>query len=73
MYYAAKSLELLGMFMVAVGFIIHYPRLMDPRLLIAGMICFGSGWAIEKYVLKYNPGAAKVIKKNDFFQLIEFL
>ena len=52
MYYAAKSLELLGMFMVAVGFIIHYPRLMDPRLLIAGIICFGSGWAIEKYVLK---------------------
>ena len=51
MYYIAKGLELLGMFIIAVGFIIKYPKLMDPKLLLAGIICFGSGWIIEKYIL----------------------
>jgi len=51
LYYAAKSLELLGIFIIAVGFIIKYPGLMDPKLLLAGIICFGSGWVIEKYIL----------------------
>ncbi|MDP6170506.1 MAG: hypothetical protein QF780_10895 [Candidatus Marinimicrobia bacterium] len=52
MYHAAKALELLGMFMIAVGFVVKFPKLMDPRLLLAGIICFGSGWIIEKYILK---------------------
>jgi|TARA_B100000959_G_scaffold16302_1_gene15951 hypothetical protein len=51
-YHAAKALELLGMFMIAVGFVVKFPKLMDPRLLLAGIICFGSGWIIEKYILK---------------------
>tara|TARA_B100000214_G_C23435117_1_gene386605 strand:+ start:100 stop:258 length:159 start_codon:yes stop_codon:yes gene_type:complete len=51
MYYAAKGLELLGMFMIAVGFIIKFPKLMNPKLLLAGIICFGAGWLIEKYIL----------------------
>ena len=52
MYYAAKGLELLGMFMLAVGFVVKFPKLMDPKLLFAGVVFFGSGWAIEKYILK---------------------
>jgi|TARA_B100001250_G_scaffold167144_1_gene143890 hypothetical protein len=52
MYYAAKSLELLGMFMIAVGFVIKFPKLMDPKLLLGGIICFGAGWVIENYILK---------------------
>tara|TARA_Y100001970_G_scaffold229002_1_gene283938 strand:- start:1618 stop:1776 length:159 start_codon:yes stop_codon:yes gene_type:complete len=52
MYYAAKGLELLGMFMLAVGFVVKFPKLMDPKLLFAGIVLFGSGWAIEKYILK---------------------
>ena len=51
MYYVAKALELLGMFIIAVGFIIKYPGLMDTKLLLSGIICFGSGWVIEKYIL----------------------
>ena len=51
MYYVAKALELLGMFIIAVGFIINYPGRMDPKLLLSGIICFGSGWVIEKYIL----------------------
>jgi|TARA_B110000014_G_C20055548_1_gene549352 hypothetical protein len=52
MYYAAKGLELLGMTMIGIGFIIKFPSLMDPKLLLAGIICFGSGWVIENYILK---------------------
>ena len=52
MYYAAKALELLGMFMIAVGFVIKFPGLMDPKILTGGLICFGSGWLIEKYILR---------------------
>ena len=50
MYYAAKALELLGISMIAVGFIIKYPKLMDPKLLLGALICFGAGWVIEKSV-----------------------
>tara|TARA_B100001093_G_C26802783_1_gene1004178 strand:+ start:830 stop:988 length:159 start_codon:yes stop_codon:yes gene_type:complete len=52
MYYAAKALELLGISMIAVGFIIKYPKLMDPKLLLGALICFGAGWVIEKYILQ---------------------
>ena len=52
MYYAAKALELLGMFMIAVGFVVKFPSLMDPKLLLGCLICFVAGWAIEKYILK---------------------
>ena len=42
MYYAAKGLELLGMSMIAVGFIVKFPKLMDPKLLLGAIICFGT-------------------------------
>ena len=41
-----------NMTMIAVGFIIKFPSLMDPKLLLGGIICFVSGWSIEKYILK---------------------
>ena len=40
MYYAAKALELLGMTIIGVGFILKFPGLMSPKLLLAGIICF---------------------------------
>ena len=51
MYYAAKGLEILGMTVIGVGFVIKFPKLMDPKLLLAGIVCFVVGWAIEKYIL----------------------
>ena len=48
----AKLLQLLGLFSILIGFIIKYPKLMDPKLLLAAIIIFGSGMAIEKYLLK---------------------
>ena len=52
MYYAAKGLDLLGMVMIGIRFIIKFPALMAPKMLLAGVICFGAGWVIEKYILK---------------------
>jgi|TARA_B100001971_G_C17846505_1_gene361250 hypothetical protein len=52
MYYAAKGLELLGIAIIAIDFIIKFPKLMDPKMLLAGIICFGAGWVTEKYILK---------------------
>ncbi len=52
MYYGAKGLELLGMTMIGVGFIVKFPRLMDPKLLLAGIVFFVAGWVIEKYILQ---------------------
>ena len=51
MYYAAKGLEILGMTVIGVGFVIKFPKLMDPKLLLAGIVCFVVWWAIEKYIL----------------------
>jgi hypothetical protein len=48
----AKSLQLLGIFSIIIGVIIKYPGLMDPKLFLAALIIFGSGMAVEKYLLK---------------------
>jgi len=48
----AKSLQLLGIFSILIGFIIKYPKLMDPKLFLTSLIIFGCGMAIEKYILK---------------------
>ena len=48
----AKSLQILGIISIMIGFIIKYPKLMDPKLLLGAIIIFGSGMAIEKFLLK---------------------
>ena len=45
----ANTLQLLGMFSIPIGVVVKYPKLMDPKLLLAAVIIFGSGMAIEKY------------------------
>ena len=48
----AKSLQLLGILSIFIGVTIKYPKLKDPKLLLASLIIFGTGMAIEKYLLK---------------------
>ncbi|MCS5623242.1 MAG: hypothetical protein NZ735_04710 [Candidatus Marinimicrobia bacterium] len=48
----AKSLQLLGICSILIGVVVKYPKLMDPKLFLAALIIFGSGIAIEKYLLK---------------------
>tara|TARA_X000000368_G_C22402911_1_gene438290 strand:+ start:252 stop:401 length:150 start_codon:yes stop_codon:yes gene_type:complete len=48
----AKSLQFLGLLSIPIGVIIKYPKLMDPKLFLASLIIFGSGYAIERFLLK---------------------
>ena len=52
MYYIAKFLEVVGMIIIGIGFIVNFPKLMDPRFLGFGTAFFLMGWIIEKYILK---------------------
>jgi hypothetical protein len=52
MYYIAKFLEIVGMAIIGIGFIIKFPTLMDPTILGFGLSFFFMGWIIEKYILK---------------------
>jgi len=52
MYYMAKSLQFLGLLSIPIGVVIKYPKLMDPKLFLASLIIFGSGYAIERFLLK---------------------
>ena len=51
MYYFAKFLQFAGLTLVAIGFWIRFPALMDPKLFIAGIVFCAAGWAIQRYLL----------------------
>ena len=52
LFYLAKVIQATGLIAVGVGFVTEFPKLMDPKLFLAALIIFGSGIAIEKYLLK---------------------
>ena len=52
MYYIAKALEFLGLAIMLVGFVINFPKLMNPYFFIYGLVLFITGWIIDKYILK---------------------
>ena len=52
MYYIAKTLEFLGLFIMLMGFLISFPKLMNPYFFIYGLVLFTTGWILDKYILK---------------------
>jgi hypothetical protein len=52
LFYFAKTIECIGLVIIAVGFIERYPQLMNPKILLAGMLIFICGWMIERFLLK---------------------
>jgi len=52
MYYIAKSFEFLGLFIMLVGFVINFPKLMNPYFFMYGLVLFIIGWIVDKYILK---------------------
>ena len=52
MYYIAKSLEFLGLLVMLFGFVIDFPKLINPYIFMYGLILFITGWIIDKYILK---------------------
>lgn len=52
MYYLAKGLQFAGLLTISVGFMVRFPALMDPKLLIAGILLGACGWLIQRYLLR---------------------
>ena len=52
MYYVAKFLEFVGLFIISIGFLVKFPLLMDPQFFGFGLIFFLMGWIVEKFILK---------------------
>ena len=51
MYYFSKGLQLIGLIMIGIGFVIKFPLLMDYKLLGIGLAFFVMGWAVKKFGL----------------------
>ena len=52
MYYVGKVLQLLGLLIIGIGFISHFPNLMDYKLLGFGVLFFLMGWLVRKFGLR---------------------
>ena len=52
MFYIAKILELTGLTIIALGVIISFPNLMNPRLFLLAFCFFIMGILIEKFSLE---------------------
>lgn len=52
MYVVAKGLQLAGLIVVAVGFVVRFPALMEPRWLLGGITISGCGWIMQRYLLR---------------------
>ena len=51
MYYIGKGLQLIGLLVIGIGFISHFPHLMSYKLLGIGSIFFIMGWIVDKFGL----------------------
>ena len=51
MFYVSKGLQFIGLLVIGLGFISHFPSLMDYKLLGIGTLFFFMGWLIQKYGL----------------------
>lgn len=51
MPYIAKFLEAVGLGIMAVGFLSQFPKLIDMRTCLLGIVIFGFGWVVENFIL----------------------
>ena len=51
MYYISKGLQLIGLIVIGIGFISHFPNLMNYKLLSMGILFFSMGWIVQKFGL----------------------
>ena len=52
LFYLAKVIQAMGLLAVGVGFVIEFPRLMDPKLGGIGLLIFLTGWITERFLAK---------------------
>ncbi len=51
MYYISKGFQLVGLFIIGIGFLAKFPLLMDYKLLGIGFLFFIMGWIVQKFGL----------------------
>ena len=51
MYYIGKGLQFVGLTIIGLGFISHFPNLMDYKFIGVGLIFFFMGWIVRKFGL----------------------
>lgn len=52
MYYLAKIAQASGLTVIAVGFFLAFPRLINVKIFVAGALVFIFGWIVEAFLLK---------------------
>ncbi|MFT5169958.1 MAG: hypothetical protein ACI9E5_000703 [Candidatus Omnitrophota bacterium] len=52
MYYFSKTIQASGIILVFIEFIRQFPKLMNFKLFLAGIVIFLIGWIIEHFLLR---------------------
>jgi len=52
LYYLAKILELIGMLILGVSFVINFPETINWNFFIVGIAFFSLGFMVERFILK---------------------
>jgi len=52
MYYLAKVFQAAGLAIITIDFMRHFPQVMNRKILTLGILLFGMGWVIQKFLLK---------------------
>ena len=52
MYYLAKIAQASGLTVIVIGFVSHFPRLINIKVFSTGLFLFIFGWIVENYLLK---------------------
>ena len=52
MFYVAKIFQAAGLAIVTIDFFRKFPNVMDRKILFVGILLFGAGWIIQKFLVK---------------------
>jgi len=52
MYYLLKLIQAVGLAVIIIGFLINFPKIMNMKMLAAGICIFTFGWILQRTMLK---------------------
>ena len=51
-YVIAKLAQAAGLVIILYAFLAQFPKLMNPKILLVGLLFFSFGWIVEQFLLK---------------------
>ena len=51
MFYISKGLQFIGLLVIGIGFVSHFPNLLDYKLIGIGITFFIMGWLVQNFGL----------------------